>query len=516
MAAVVRHRFWNDLPTVVITEILSYLSFGDRLRCSLVCKSWRQCLFSSQFWKNVVFVINNGNTPSTLQVLWSNNRARSRFFHKVLKCCKNSVRNVQVRFNSLNGEDVLQALEITETLVTLRSKLQGFSLEPSSSHIEWNCRSSCKRKNEEDLNFTNKLGDHMQKGVHQNVSQAKTEDKRNFQDRFIKAIRTLMMQDNHLKHIGFGFIEELVEDGNSYLTLLSQHQAESIQSLHLASVQETMYEKSKIVYQANLFHCLIHLTILSIDFDQVTDALLTALADQNRLPLKQLLLYLSNLNPHYQPVSVKTWMTLTKQSPSLEVTVTLLHFNDESSVLSEILSSHMPLTHFRSFFSAGIDEDLLYQLAVSNSETLQSLYIMDSLSEEKGPSVSFLVVDEDPFVILAWKCKKLTSLTIIGFEVADLNVIAFARLRGSNLKELKIPACCIVVGDDGKDVVYLDQVAPNKYHTLVNEVSKSLQFQWKPLSTFELHPSVINVELDAEEAYLWYILKDQRWLDVVD
>lgn len=62
-----------------------------------------------------------------------------------------------------------------------------------------------------------------------------------------------------------------------------------------------------------------------------------------------------------------------------------------------------------------------------------------------------------------------------GHEIADTDVIAIARLRGSQLKELMVPADCVSESSGGP---YYSELRPSDVRLLEAEVSSSLLRTW--------------------------------------
>jgi len=50
----------------------------------------------------------------------------------------------------------------------------------------------------------------------------------------------------------------------------------------------------------------------------------------------------------------------------------------------------------------------------------------------------FLNTDQDPFVMMAWHCKKLQEIVIHGYVLDPHNLIGISRLRGRGLKKLEV------------------------------------------------------------------------------
>lgn len=112
---------WGSLPSVLIVDILSYLSHEDRLKASSVNKRWRNCLFHPSLWSKIKFQ------------LGFSKRHRSRF---LADRCGRFVREAVIKFNAHNCLEVREGMRII-TILGSNKNLQHFALFPSSCHIEW-------------------------------------------------------------------------------------------------------------------------------------------------------------------------------------------------------------------------------------------------------------------------------------------------------------------------------------------------------------------------------------------
>ena len=97
------------------------------------------------------------------------------------------------------------------------------------------------------------------------------------------------------------------------------------------------------------------------------------------------------------------------------------------------------------YFCKSLNPDLIHHLSTNFNSTLTSLSVTDAVIE---PSMRYhnplrLDADPDPLVLLAWKCKHLTSLTIIGYEMLEINLIAIAKLR-PNLYTFRVAMDCVI------------------------------------------------------------------------
>lgn len=92
-------------------------------------------------------------------------------------------------------------------------------------------------------------------------------------------------------------------------------------------------------------------------------------------------------------------------------------------------------------------------------------------------------------------------MNLLGYNIAVNDLIAVARLRGKQLKQLKVPDCCIE---------YHEERTMN-YRRLTNEVSKWLQQPWGPINNEDLHQALVNWQVDAVGVYMPTIFTEQTW-----
>lgn len=50
----------------------------------------------------------------------------------------------------------------------------------------------------------------------------------------------------------------------------------------------------------------------------------------------------------------------------------------------------------------------------------------------------FIRSGQDPFVMMAWRCKNLEEIVIHGYVIDPHNIVGMSRLRGQSLKRLEI------------------------------------------------------------------------------
>lgn len=120
---------WNNLPSVILYEIFSYLTHKDKIVASSTCHNWRFALNHPSFWKNVHFKMKSSdeNSVSRIQYLSS--------------CSSRKLRNATVTFDSINVICVEQVAKVIENLLD-NFNLKILYLKPS------NCTIDCPGENE--------------------------------------------------------------------------------------------------------------------------------------------------------------------------------------------------------------------------------------------------------------------------------------------------------------------------------------------------------------------------------
>jgi hypothetical protein len=290
---------------------------------------------------------------------------------------------------------------------------------------------------------------------------------------------------------------------------------------------------------------------LSIDYDYMSDELLRNLALNDNL--EKLIINVHGIDDEHQAgVSKASWSQLAGSNSRLQVTLNLLHTDDSLDVLKEtLINTDMPLTHLRAYYvgmAKGSGEnlcDLMNMVASKHCFTLESLTLVHHLKRFTSlPNTAFMRSQENPLVMLAWRCKKLVKMTVIGkslsiqtyiihssqlsfpfsysgFEVCDADLIAITRLRGQSLKELNFPSCCIsllhspIAEDEGyydqDDKFYLDCAPLSLQNKIIDDIAKPLNRNWTPMSFNELPKAVVNKYDHADTTYLMELLSDESW-----
>ncbi|XP_074649636.1 F-box only protein 33-like [Tubulanus polymorphus] len=453
---------WASLPSIIIVEILSYLTLKDRLSAVSSCKRWRDCLWHPLLWPRITFKLSRDGS------------SRSRSKH-LAENCGRFIREANIDFSSKTSWDVKECAQLLGILAENRNLLK-LSLKPSNCHIEWPERNT------------------------QNVLET-----------FHGSIENIIKNSRRLKHVSFGCLEEIVSYSDYVLDLLAEYQSHSLQSLHIASIKEDPDSYSLCDLDYGHFQALANLKYLSIDYDYLTNELLEAFMRDHHVGLEKLIVNVHGIQPTptRNKISNRTWWRSVRYSPKLRVTLNLIHSIDGVHHLLDILQPSMPLAHLRMLFCSEINIPAIDFIAQHNSSTFETLHVIDGFVKGRA-NVYETNADEDPFVMLAWKCPLLTKLTMIGYDFAEDDLVAIARLRGPKLSTFELAESCIstMIEQEDSDVwVQVGQISQQAR----DEISKSLGRNWRPLPDSMLHSAVKDSHADADTAYMKLLLKDQEF-----
>ncbi|KAK7116768.1 F-box only protein 33-like [Littorina saxatilis] len=463
---------WAALPDVPIVRILTHLTHEDKLAASATCKRWRACLFRSEFWCNVSIQFN----------CWE--RKRSKF---LAKNCGRFVRAAVVKFNSRIFNEAAQCLDVLE-YVSRNRNLETFSLQPSSCHL------NLPEFDERPLTDA---------------------DNRSIK-RCMYLIKKLVLTARCLRHFSLGCMEVLQEATPDLLPALTQRHALSLQTLHLASVKED-WHYNILEISPEALTPFRSLQALSLDYDNLSTSLLLSLAEPGCCQLRELSLLVHGVRPGLVHVENQAWWQARQTLTQLEVTLVMLHTYEGVAALTSILQPQMPLVRLRQYFCSQVNVAAITFIGNHLSEEFRELEIVEEM-ENRQPQPYHSSCAEDPFVMLAWRCHSLHSLRLIGIELAAMDIVAIARLRGPRLWRLEVSLSCLVhwVSDDDLDFdgvscsVPLSHLSEEEKYDFYSQVSESLGHEWYPLWDRQLPPAVLYSDQDAERAYMAVLLKDQN------
>ncbi|XP_058810849.1 F-box only protein 33 [Phymastichus coffea] len=440
---------WDNLPSVILLEIFTYLPHENRIQASQVCRNWRYTLFHPSFWKKITF-----NLTDSDSILWS--RCLSNWF-------KFSVQEVTIRCESSNAF-VREALYVLQKLSENR-QLRKLFLEPSKCMFEY---------------------------PNQEVNG----------DNLLRLLLNIVETSNSLEALSLGCIEELAEDLICILEPLKNRHANRLTHLALASVKDDPERYDFLELDGALFTHFQQLSILTIDYDHLSDDLLLALTSGL---MQRLVIHVHGWNGEYEGASNSAWIAFTQKNPQCELRLSLIHSYNAVRVLdSEILQPAMPLTHLKVLFCESVNTVALHRISLWYPDSLQSIIWINSFNSTKNlspPSFDFYDEDNpDPLVLAAWRCKNLNEIVFIGQKYLLDCVIAIVRLRHDALKRLEFGESNIVYEESWSD-----------REAIIEEVKEVMGKQWKFINDEELPKVVINSHSgDSREVIMPMVLRDQK------
>ena len=122
-----------------------------------------------------------------------------------------------------------------------------------------------------------------------------------------------------------------------------------------------------------------------------------------------------------------------------------MNIEDLSRKYELVMKEKMPIEKLRMYFCQSLNPEMLQFIRDNYFDTLKTFCVVDTITD---PTLRYHNpfrndADPDPWVLLAWKCKYLEELTLIGYEILQINLTAIAQLR-NNLKIFHIPMDCVI------------------------------------------------------------------------
>lgn len=435
---------WGELPALVLTNLFQHLSYHDRLQASSVCWHWRSVIFQPRFFKDIHF-----------DVARENNKKNS----FLLQSLAHIVSEAKISFDSCNLYDVELTTEIMYKL-SKSSCLVSLSLRPKYATLVTPGRFY----SEEEWNYIYKL--------------------------FVEPIKILLGRPNPpLKELDLGCSEILSLHAADFLNNCARPQF--LKQLGFASVKQDPSHYALSSIEPNLFEKCNALQYLSLDYDILCDDFLQTL---QLLPLKRLVIHVHGLDEEHPGVSEGAWASFRAKNPQTELHLTLVCAYEAVDILhSHILRPSMPLSHLKVLFCERINCDALEYLSRYYKETLKSMIWVDSMRIQEYRNIMELVLrtEQDPLVMMAWRCKKLEEIVIHGYVLDPHNLVGISRLRGKDLKVLEVSR--------------IDLSMPSVMMTpFIEEISTQLGQKWAPLDPKTLPPALgfYPVSDDVRDQYI--------------
>uniref|UniRef100_A0A2K6N255 F-box protein 33 n=1 Tax=Rhinopithecus bieti TaxID=61621 RepID=A0A2K6N255_RHIBE len=451
-----------SLPSELIVHIFSFLPAPDRLRASASCSHWRECLFYPALWPQ-------------LRICLRVSPAEQPRLEFLMRKCGWFVRELRVEFAAENylsgggpgdggGADTGTGGEEVEAL-----QLSARWLEVLRTYLELVLCVLVSIRNNSVL---------QQQGSLSNTYLSKVDPDGKKIKQIQQLFEEILSNSRQLKWLSCGFMLEIVTPTS--LSSLSNAVANTME--HLSLLDNNIPGNSTLITAVELER-FVNLHSLALDFCDFTAEMARVLTDSNHVPLQRLSLLVHNVSVMHKSLdnmpNDEHWKALSRKSTNLRVYI--MAFDIKSEDMLKILKPSIPLEriHFDSYITcvSGAIVDLISR---QYDKFLTHFILMNDVIDTSGfPDLSDNR-NEDPLVLLAWRCTKLSLLAIHGYMVWAHNLIAIARLRGSDLKVLEVTEESIDF-DQGE----LADQDVDPVHNLIEQVSLGLGQPWHAVMDIE-------------------------------
>lgn len=460
------------LPSELIVHIFSFLSDRDKLRASAVCSRWRECLFYPALWTKLKLRIGGGGGGCNGSGSSSDETPKLEF---LMRKFGSFVRELQLDLAPMEGN--LSHLS-NDPSSTRMDQPPGPDSDPQllerwrnamATYLDQVLCVFTSIRNNRHLQKLSLYGDIF-------IQQEELLDSSNMHqihhgDKKINEIQKLFMEllsnSRQLRWLSCSFMLGLVTPCS--LACLSNSSAETLHHLSLVDHQQgPLISPSELDRLSNLHS-------LALDFSDLTSELCGLLASPRRTPLHRLSLLLNGATLEFEPLegtaTEDDWKALVRVSTNLRVYIMALDVH--SSELLRVLKPSLPLERLHlDSYSTLVSDATLELISQQYNKTLTHFILL-----RDGPGFPDLSVNrnEDPLVLLAWRCTQLAVLVIHGYTVWSHNLVAISRLRGSSLRVLTVSEESIDFDPDQS--VYIEG---DPGHNLIKEVSLGLGRVWRP------------------------------------
>lgn len=402
---------------------------------------------NSNVSKHQLLIKNNSN-------FYGQNAHLKADYKQFLERCSRFLSSVTVVFNAYDHRQLAQLIYTINILIHSRSKYQQASSSIGEYEINHfnNIESLIlkpiyiKTLDKSSNQLVNRTNHFTPLRTHNRLN------KRNYNELLLKvfdAIEKLISTNRSIKNLSLGCLEELLDYLPSLLNKLKNnlHVNELVESLNLATIKVDPFYYPVHDVKFTWFTSFKNLIKLSIDYDYVSDDFIIQLAN-NCKKLKDLTLNIHGLDKYHPIVTSNAWNSFKQinddeQKCEVELSINLLHTNESPNELKLILQNiTIPITSFRAYFAySSFTNDnqtesplksIIEIISIQQHSNLKQLTLVDELKQNDlgilEPNTTFSSMEENTLVMLAWRCRNLEELTLIGKLSASflfLNVLIF-------------------------------------------------------------------------------------------
>ncbi|KAH8234667.1 hypothetical protein KR032_001533 [Drosophila birchii] len=440
-----RQPEWHTIPAVALNQIFDYLQPQDRRAAASVCYSWRLSFFQKRYFRNFRF---------KLDVACDDQLA---FFHRSIA---NLAKELIVVFDFHNAFHIQKMRRILYKVARC-DNIRGLRFQTHNVGL---------------VAIGNMHSEHLAA-----IEQC-----------FVEPLKLLLNRKRQsCQLLDLGAIEALTYYGHDFLKAMGKPQ--ELLQLTLASIKYDPSHYPILSIDTTLLQKCAALQVLSLDYDTLSDELLHTI---QVLPLRKLLIAVHGLDSEEQPdVSESAWAHFSAHFANIELVLTLVYAYEAIELLQHrVLRRNMPITHVRLLFCELMNAEALDWMSIHHSETLRSIQYVDSAYKNNG-CVDYTrhgYMRQDPFVMMAWRCKRLEEIVVHGYMMDPHNLVGIARLRGRQLKRL--------------EVSLIEWTSAASLNAFNEEISTLLGQQWSPIGPEGLPPS-LAFDHEVRDQFVYEMLR---------
>ncbi|XP_019635204.1 PREDICTED: F-box only protein 39-like isoform X1 [Branchiostoma belcheri] len=359
---------WSDLPPEIVVQVFAFLSEQDRASAAVTCSRWHALHSHPSLWRYRTF--NLGNTAQ---------------FHRTCDMLRQYPLNLAYYLKTFEAEypetargahRMHHCKRIQKTMTTFLSRLRG------KAQLR-----------------TLKL---RQFELHRRTWQNRSAD-------LVRSIAWFLCSQGRLRWVELQGMSATPEHGLRMFSSLVRRSGASIRVLNI----QDYFCPAQAIYALPEFHQLFkrfrHLSVLYLNYNCVSDELLTTLAETCRESLTDINIKVFHMDPHFQRIWSMSWYFLRSACPKLQVTFTferVLLYED----VKQCLLPDMPLANLE--LTCGNDYVVHRDWVLSPTVRYVEQKFTRTLQEL---SIDVLNADDDlyePLLQLIQSCKKLWSLEV--------------------------------------------------------------------------------------------------------
>ncbi|XP_033158388.1 F-box only protein 33 [Drosophila mauritiana] len=424
-----RQPEWHTIPSVALSHIFDYLNPQDRRSAAGVCFSWRHAFFQKRYFRNFRFQLDVGCDDQLA------------FFHRSMA---NLARELIVVFDFQNAFHI-QKMRHLLYKVARCDNIQKLRFQTHNVGL---------------VAIGNMQSEHLLA-----IEQC-----------FVEPLTLILSRKRQpCQLLDLGAIEALSYYGHDFLNAMGKPQ--ELLQLTLASIKYDPSHYPILSLDSTLLQKCAALQVLSLDYDTLSDELLHTI---QVLPLRKLLIAVHGLDSkEYPDVSETAWSNFSDHFSSIELVLTLVYAYEAIALLQHrVLRRNMPITHVRLLFCEKMNAEALDWMSLHYKETLRSIHYVDAPYKysNRMNQTRHASLRQDPFVMMAWRCKRLEEIVVHGYLMDPHNLVGIARLLGRQLKRL--------------EVSMIDWSGAPLLKPYDEEISTILGQQWQPISLDKMPPSL--------------------------